>query len=201
MNLKDIWNYIINQLSAVSIIDIIDILIVAVIFYYTFKFIRDRRAGKVAAGIFLLLLALALSGIIGTTTLNFILKNIFQVGLIALIIVFQPELRSALEKIGTGSLKGLNRKLDTVASTDRKYIAELCNAAEDLSRDKTGALIILERSTKLGDVIKTGTIVDAVVSSFLLCNIFYDKAPLHDGAVVIRQGRIFCRRLFFAFVN
>jgi diadenylate cyclase len=123
--------------------------------------------------------------------LNFILTNLFSVGLIAIIIVFQPELRSALEKMGGESLKGFKGKLDKdEESVLKSSISEICVAAENLSNSKTGALIVFERSTRLGDFIRTGTIVDAQTSSFLIANIFYNKAPLHDGAVIIRGGRV-----------
>ena len=193
----DFWDYIVNQLSSVGISDFIDILSVTFIFYYSFKFIRDRRAGKVASGILLMIFILFISDIAGLRTLNFILSNIFQVGLIALIVVFQPELRSALEKIGSGSFKRMNIKFDPNTNSElKRSITEICVAAENLSQEKTGALIVMERHTKLGDVIKTGTTIDAVASNFLLSNIFYDKAPLHDGAVIIRNSKIFAAGCF-----
>ncbi|HBL83889.1 MAG: TIGR00159 family protein [Clostridiales bacterium GWF2_38_85] len=195
--LSNFWNYIINQLSSVGISDIIDIFTVAVIFYYSFKFIRDRRAGKVASGVLLMLFILLISDVVGLHTLNFILSNIFQVGLIALIVVFQPELRSALEKIGSGSFTRMNKKFDPHTNTElQRCITEICVAAENLSQNKTGALIALERHTKLGDVIKTGTLIDAVTSNFLICNIFFNKAPLHDGAVIIRNSKIYAAGCF-----
>lgn len=187
----DYLEYVWNQLAGIGIIDIIDILLVALLFYYTFKFVRDRRAGKLLVGVVFLVLLLLISDIAEMRALNFILKNLFSVGLIAIVIVFQPELRSALEKMGGESLKNFKGRLDPDASASiRSAISETCVAAENLSNSKTGALIVFERTTKLGDHIRTGTIVDAVTTSFLLCNIFYNKAPLHDGAVIIRSGRI-----------
>lgn len=194
---KDFWDYLENQLQSVGIADIIDIVIVAFIFYYSFKFIRERRAGKVASGVLFILGILLLSDVTGLHTLNFLLSNIFQVGLIALIIVFQPELRSALEKLGSSSFARMNKKFDPSSNNDlQKCIAEICVAAESFSQSKTGALIVFERHTKLGDVIKTGTLVDAVPSFFLMGNIFFNKAPLHDGAVVIRNGRVYAAGCF-----
>ena len=194
---KDFWDYLETQLQSVGIADIIDIIIVAVIFYYSFKFIRERRAGKVASGILLILAILLLSDVTGLHTLNFLLSNIFQVGLTALIIVFQPELRSALEKLGSGSFTRMNKKFDPSSNNElKKCIAETCVAAESFSQSKTGALIVFERHTKLGDVIKTGTLIDAEPSFFLLGNIFFNKAPLHDGAVIIRNGKIYAAGCF-----
>lgn len=174
----------------IKTIDVIDIVIVAFILYYTMRFVRDRRAGKLLMGILFLIILLFASEYLQMRALNFILTNLFSVGLIALIIVFQPELRSALEKMGGESIKGFKGKLDKdEEAVLRACISDICVAAESLSNSKTGALIIFERGTKLGDVTRTGTIIDAQTSSFLITNIFYDKAPLHDGAVIIRGGR------------
>lgn len=183
--------YILNQLKNIGIVDIIDIVVVSFLFYWVFKFVRDRRAGKLLIGIAFLAVVLLLSDIVGMRALNFILTNLFSVGLIALVIVFQPELRSALEKVGGESLKNFKGRLDTEeAVVIRSAVSDVCTAAESFSQSKTGALVVFERTTRLGDVIRTGTIIDATSSSFLLGNIFYDKAPLHDGAVVIRKGRV-----------
>lgn len=191
-------SYIWSIISTGSFIDIIDIAIVAFVFYYLYKFVRERRAGKLAAGILILLLVLLLSDILDMHALGFILSNIFQVGIIALIILFQPELRSALEKVGAEPLRGLRNigdKTGTAAQT-LAMINEITEAVCDMSLDKTGALIVIERDTKLGDVIKSGTVVNANVNAFLIRNIFFNKAPLHDGAMVIKDGRIFSAGCF-----
>lgn len=188
-----------NIISAGSFIDIIDIAIVAFVFYYVYKFVRERRAGKLAVGILILLLVLLLSEILEMHALGFILTNIFQVGIIALIILFQPELRSALEKVGAEPLRGLRNISENKAGTDVQttaMIGEITQAVCDMSLDKTGALIVIERSTKLGDIIKSGTVVNANVNSFLIRNIFFNKAPLHDGAMIIKDGRIFSAGCF-----
>ncbi len=186
-----------NQLSTIGFADVVDIIIVAFLLYYTFKFMRDRRAGKLALGIVLLLLMLFVSDIFKMRATYFILESIISVGLVALLIVFQPELRSMLEKMGGESVKSFRGRLDkSSAEKYRQVISEICVAAEDLSKTKTGALIVIERSTKLGDVIKTGTVLDAQVSSFLLGNIFFNKAPLHDGAVVVRNQRVYAAGCF-----
>lgn len=191
------FHYIINQLGSVGIADIFDILIVAFVFYYLFRFVRERRAGKLALGVILILLMLLISNLAEMRATRFILEAVVNVGLIALLIVFQPELRSMLEKMGGESLKGFRGKLDkSTASQYKAAISEICYAVENLSNSRTGALIVLEGSTKLGDVVKTGTVIDAQMSSFLLGNIFYDKAPLHDGAVVIRGLRVLAAGCF-----
>ena len=145
----------------------------------------------------MILLMLLISNLAEMRATRFILEAVVNVGLIALLIVFQPELRSMLEKMGGESLKGFRGKLDkSTASQYKAAISEICYAVENLSNSRTGALIVLEGSTKLGDVVKTGTVIDAQMSSFLLGNIFYDKAPLHDGAVVIRGLRVLAAGCF-----
>lgn len=186
-----------NQLSTIGFADVVDIIVVAFFLYYTFKFMKDRRAGKLALGVILMLLMLLVSDVFQMRATYFILEKIISVGLIALLIVFQPELRSMLEKMGGESVKGFKGRFDkSEAEHYRSVISEICVAAEDLSRTKTGALIVIERSTRLGDVIKTGTVLDAQVSSFLLGNIFFNKAPLHDGAVIIRNQRVYAAGCF-----
>lgn len=187
----DYLEYVKNQLTGIGIVDIIDIVIVAFLFYWVFKFVRDRRAGKLLVGVVFLAVLLLISDLLEMRALNFILTNLFSVGLVAVVIVFQPELRTALEKVGVESLKNFKGRLDSDEVADIRFaIGEISVAAESLSQSKTGALVVFERTTKLGEYIRTGTTVDARVSSFLIGNIFFNKAPLHDGAVIIRKGRV-----------
>jgi diadenylate cyclase len=179
------------------IIDIIDILIVSVVVYYLIKFIRERRAGKLALGVVVLIFLQAVGQMLNFMALQFIMQNVFQVGLIALVVVFTPEIRSALEKMGgqpLRNLKSITEQKDIQAITG--MINDMCEALFDLSKDKTGALVVIERSTKLGDVIKSGTLINADMSPFLLKNIFFNKAPLHDGAVIVRGTRIYAAGCF-----
>ena len=195
--IKDFFNYVGNQLSSVELTDIIDIVIVAFFLYYLFKFVRDRRAGKLALGVLVLMLMLVVSSWLQMRVTNYILERVVDVGFIALIIVFQPELRSMLEKMGGESIKGIKSRFDRTSSEGfRPKLAELCYAAETLSASKTGALIVFERGTKLGDVIRTGTVIDAEISAFLIGNIFFNKAPLHDGALIIRNERLYAAGCF-----
>ena len=195
--LKDMWLYIFNQISAVTLFDILDIAIVSVIFYYVFKFVRDRRAGQLAIGIIFILVMLFLSETLNMHALNFLLQNIVQVGIIGLVIVFQSELRSFLEKMGGNSIiSGLNKKNNGSNQVTMRCIESVVEACIAFSEEKTGALIVFERSTKLGDVIKTGTVINADPDAFLIKNIFYDKAPLHDGAMVIRDNRLYAAGCF-----
>ncbi len=196
---RNAFTYVWSIVSTMNIVDFVDIAIVAFLFYYIYKFIRERRAGKLAAGILIILLVLLVSEILEMYALGFILSNVFQVGLIAIIVVFQPELRSALEKVGAEPLRGLRNIGEGKAGTSAQIqssIGEITEAVCDMSFDKTGALIVIERSTKLGDIIKSGTVINANVNSFLIRNIFYNKAPLHDGAMIIRDGRIFSAGCF-----
>lgn len=200
--IADSVRYIANQIMSMGISDIIDILLVSVIFYYIYIFIRDRRAGKLALGVVFILLVLTMSSFLNMNTLNFLLQNVVQVGILALFIVFQPELRSMLEKMGGNSLNPLNRlgeqkELQQTLET----IDELARSAQELSNDKTGALIVIERTTRLGDEVKSGVVVDAEISTFLVKNIFFNKAPLHDGAMIIRDNRILACGCFLPLSN
>ena len=185
-------DYVVDTVRDIRIADVLDILILALIFYYLYSFIKDRRAGKLALGLALIVLLLFLSSAFNLNALKFIFDNFYQVGIIAILIVFQPEMRAALEKVGGTSISGLKN----ITSESGKLAAlnaqieGICNATSDLSRDKVGALIVIERGTKLGEYIKSGVIVDSVISPYVLRNIFFNKAPLHDGAVIVRDGRI-----------
>lgn len=173
------------------IVDVVDIFVVSVIIYYAVKFIRDRRAAKLLIGIVLLVIIYFLSDLLRMNALNFLMTNIFQVGMIALIIVFQPELRTALEKVGGTSLSSINRIVDVKNMQKTLETIEIISrAAEEFSRNRTGALIVIERTTRLGDIIKTGTLVGAEISVKLLGNLFFNKSPLHDGAVIISGNKI-----------
>lgn len=187
---SDFFSGVIHIIQSISWVDIIDIIAVSVLLYLGYKFIRNKRAGKLFAGVLLLLVALLIAEIAGMHALQFIFVNFFQVGVIALVILFQPELRSALEKMGGTSLKSLK----TIADRENEsafIVREISSAAGEMSSVKTGALIVCERSTKLGEIIATGSVIDAQVNSFLIRNIFFNKAPLHDGAVVISSGRLY----------
>lgn len=188
----NLWTYFINQIKAMGIADIIDILLVSVLIYYIYKFIRERRAGKLAAGIAVLAFMTMLSNAFELNVVSYFMQNIFQVGLIAAVVIFQPELRSLLENVGGDSIKRL-RSLGEVKEEQQTlmFVNELCEAVGEMSMSKTGALIVIEQSTKLGDIISTGTVINADTSSMLIRNIFFNKSPLHDGAVVIRNQRVY----------
>ncbi|MBE6530734.1 MAG: TIGR00159 family protein [Ruminococcaceae bacterium] len=185
--------YVLDTVKDIRVTDILDILILSLILYYLYSFIRDRRAGKLAWGLVVIAVLFFLSSIFNMYALKLIFENFYQVGFIAILIVFQPELRAALEKVGGTSFTGLKNiaveSSGKLASLNAEIDA-ICQSASDLSRDKVGALIVIERSTKLGEYIKSGVMVDSIISPFVLRNIFFDKAPLHDGATIIRDGRV-----------
>lgn len=186
--------YVFDPIRNITFIDVLDIILLAVIFYQVYRFTKERRAGKLAMGLLLVLGAMALTALLNMRAIQFIFRNFTQVGLIAIVIVFQPELRAALEKFGGAPLTGLKNlnsgeNRDAVAMTHA--VDNLCEAVCDLSLDKTGALIVLERTTRLGEYIKPGDEINAVLSPMLLRNLFFNKAPLHDGAVIVRDMRIY----------
>lgn len=168
-----------------------DILFVSVLFYFGYKFIKERRAGKLALGVVLLFAVHFVSNIFDLYVMQFLLQNVFQVGLITIVILFQPELRSALEKVGAQPLKGLKSIGEKDTTATAHMIDEVAEAAWDMSRSKTGALMVFERTTMLGDLGIMGTVIDAEPTSFLIKNIFFNKAPLHDGALIVRNNRLY----------
>lgn len=186
-NFFDILDYAWGQFR--GIVDIIDIALMSTIIFFVIKFIKDRRAGKLATGVIMLFLFLVISNLIDMRAMSFVFSNITQIGIISLVILFQPELRSGLEKIGGNPIKKIMGEQRNQVS-GQEVISNICRAVSELAQEYTGALIVIERSTHLGDIIKTGTIVNADVEVALIKNIFYNKAPLHDGAMVIRLGRI-----------
>jgi len=174
------------------ITDVLDITIIAVLLYYLVMFLKDRRAGKLAVGVGVMFVLHLVSESLGMVVVHKTLENIFENGIILLTVLFQPELRSVLEKMGGQSLKSLRGITELKDNTKTLHmIDEVTDAVADMSKSKTGALIAFERTTKLGDVILTGTTIDANPEAFLFKNIFFNKSPLHDGAVIVRNDRIY----------
>ncbi len=190
--IRDRFNHFVTYFTMVSIIDVIDVICLAIVLYIAYRFVKERRAGKLVLGILFLTVFLFVCQLLSLKAMQFILTSIFEVGIVLIVIVFQPELRAALEKMGDNSIKGVKsigerkNNTQTVAMID-----EVSNAIFDLAKSKTGAIIVFERNTKLGDLILTGTVINAQVSSFLIKNIFFNKAPLHDGAVIVRDNRLY----------
>jgi len=179
----------VQYLLSARVPDIIDILIVAYLIYKLIGLIRRTNSHRIAKGVVIVILVLWVSDWFNLTVIHFLLSKTVEVGLLALVILFQPELRRALEKVGSGSIMSLFRGNVQVQAMDTA-IMQTVIACKAMSKNKTGALIVFERINKLDNQINTGTIVNSDTTAELLKNIFYNKAPLHDGAVIISEGRI-----------
>lgn len=183
------WAKLTILVSTMRFSDIVDILIVAYLIYNIIMLIRKTNSFRLARGILLILIALWLSGVLKLTMFNRLLQKTVELGLIALVIIFQPELRRLLERMGSKTFPSFGSKpLETLGMDN--VISQTIAACTQLSSTKTGALIVFERRVTLDEQMRSGTTVNSDVTAELLKNIFYPKAPLHDGAVVIRDGRI-----------
>ena len=181
--------FISNLLTGIGVADVIDILIVAFVVYKVLGFIRESRAGQLVKGLLVLLVAFFISDFFHLYTLNWILKGTMTVGIIALIVVFQPELRRGLEYMGRSKL--IRPVFGRVDKEKAKAIAlEFARAVEDMSTSRTGALIVIERETALTDICESGTTVDASITAAMIETIFYEGSPLHDGALVVRGDKL-----------
>ena len=178
-----------NQFRTISFIDIIDILIVAYIIYRIMKLLKDTSAERLIKGIIILVGIMLLASMLHLTMISWLLQQALNVGLFAIVVVFQPELRRLLEQIGKGNFSRLIVPADAPDEVESMITATV-SACADMSRTKTGALIVFERRERLGEIISTGTAVDAAPSAELIKNIFFKNSPLHDGAMVVRAGRI-----------
>ena len=189
---SSIVSFIRDCFSGFLLSDAFDILFLAVVLFFAFRFIKGRKAGVLLIGIVIFFAIMIAAYYLEFQATHFVFSQIFKVGVIAIIIIFQPEIRDALEKVGSGSISGImsfgdqkkKRQLYSVA------IDNICSAVADLSNTKTGALIGCGRTTKLEEVIQTGISINADVNSNLIRNLFFNKAPLHDGAIVIQDARI-----------
>ena len=175
-----------NYMQTIGIADIVDILIVAFLIYRLILLTRKTNSYNLAKGLLLFLIALWMAEILELNMISFILRKATELGVVVLVILFQPELRHILEKIGSRFSSSSNMEDPEVTSA----ITQTVMACADMAESRTGALIVFERYVSLQSVISTGTVIDSEVSSELLKNIFYNKAPLHDGAVIVRDGRI-----------
>ena len=183
-----IQNLVWNVFNRPGLSDIIDILVVTVIIYELLMLTRQTRGSAVLKGLALLLLIVGASNLLGLTALNWLLMAVLKNGALVLVILFQPELRKALEQMGRGAI--IDKKRREVPDDQEHIITEIIQCLTDLSRRRVGALIVFERKTGLKDVIETGISIDAEISAALLENIFEPNTPLHDGAVVIRGPRV-----------
>lgn len=193
----DVWQGIVGFIQSYRlIIDTTDILLIAFAIFSVVKLVRDSRAEQLLKGIVILLLLYAVALFLDLKTVLYVMQVIFDNALIILVVIFQPELRRALEKAGHSKIGnnifnfGEDRSRDSMKQWQSAIIA-VCDAVTVLQKQRMGALIVFERNTKLGEIISTGTTVDAAPSGELIANIFFNKAPLHDGAMIIRDGQVY----------
>lgn len=177
-----------NLTAGIAVTDVLDILIVTYVIYKILAFIRETRAQQLVKGLLILVAAYFLSDLLHLYTLHWILKATVTLGAFALIVIFQPELRRGLEYVGRSKLVKVGQ-LDKDHA--KRIVDEFVRAIGEFSRTRTGALIIIERETALNDIAESGTLIDADITAQLLGNIFYEGAPLHDGAVIVRRGRVY----------
>ncbi|AIS53083.1 hypothetical protein TKV_c19360 [Thermoanaerobacter kivui] len=191
------FNGLIDIIKTMRITDVIDILIIAYVMYRLIMVIHKTRAEQLLKGLAVLIVITKLSEWLQLRTVNYILRNAMTVGVIALLIVFQPELRRGLESLGRSGFLGKNFFFFNEEEKDMsEVLGEICDAVQFLSRSKIGALIVLERETGLNELIETGIAMDSKISSELLINTFIPNTPLHDGAVIIRGDRIMAAGCF-----
>ena len=186
MNTFFIWE--LNPLSTISIMDFVDIAIIAFIIYKVTKWVLTTKARSLFKGILVILTIWGLSFVLGLTAIYWLVNSFFSIGVIAMIIVFQPELRRVLEELGRGKFSPHFNKGEEALFIHA--VKEIVDAAETLAKAGKGALIIIEGEVVLGEISRTGVELDAVISKQLLMNLFENNAPLHDGAVLIRKHRI-----------
>jgi TIGR00159 family protein len=187
----------INSLALIRVTDIIDIAIISFAVYKLFSLLRNTRAEQVLYGFIILLIFASVADILNLNTVSWVMNQFLTVTLVFIIVVFQPELRSALERIGRGrSIFTGERVLKSENTID-----ELTRAMTSLSRQKIGALVVLEREVGLNDIVESGTVLDADVSSELLINIFIPNTPLHDGAVIINNEKIVAAACYLPLSN
>lgn len=189
---SSMWSQIFYAVCHITVFDIIDILVIAFLVYKAIGFLRETRAGQLVKGIAILIVVALLARWLKLVSLQWLLSTVFESALIAVAIIFQPELRRALEKVGRsnfgGFVKGQTPEEERENAT--KCIEAVCQATAGMAKQKVGALIVFEKNTLLGDIVNTGTVIDASASPQMIANVFYPKSPLHDGAMIVRDGRL-----------
>lgn len=194
----EIFNSILSIIKTIQLRDIVDILAIALLIFGLFKLIQETRAVQLLKGVIMLLIVYFLSSLFGLVMLSSLLRTFFEAAVVVIAIIFQPEIRKALEQMGRNNTYKKYIKIFTKHHKDdewkkavEKSIVDAADTAVLFSRSKTGALLVFERETMLSDIAATGTIIDAETSVALFGNIFFNKAPLHDGASIIRDGKLF----------
>ncbi len=197
---QDIKYAFFSLMSTIEFNDILDILALSYIVYLLLKLMRETRAGQLIKGVLLLVAAYLVSMVFKLDVMEYILGNALDVGLLAMLILFQPEIRRALEQFGQTkfgiNLIGIGNSSNDIKHRWSNAIDAICDSCVELSASCTGALIVIERKTRLGEQIETGTLMNAIPSKEVFGNIFYPKTPLHDGAVIMRDGLILAAACF-----
>lgn len=199
--LAQTWDGLLMAIGDYNILfDTLDIAVIAYIIYKVIQIARETRAGQLVRGILLLAALYAASYIFGLNTTKWLLERVIEIGIIVVFIIFQPEVRSVLERVGRSKLSVLpfahNEEAFRRATLWGEPIEVICESAQRLSITATGALIVIEREVKLGDQIRTGVVIDAVPSVELMGNIFFKNSPLHDGAMIMRDGKVYAAGCF-----
>lgn len=194
----EIFNSILSIIKTIQLRDIVDILAIALLIFGLFKLIQETRAVQLLKGVIMLLIVYFLSSLFGLVMLSSLLRTFFEAAVVVIAIIFQPEIRKALEQMGRNNtykkyikIFTKHHKGDEWKKAVEKSIVDAADTAVLFSRSRTGALLVFERETMLSDIAATGTIIDAETSVALFGNIFFNKAPLHDGASIIRDGKLF----------
>jgi len=198
-----LWQRFLGLLNTVKLVDLIDILLVAFIIFYAIRMVRETRAEQLFKGLIALLLIYLISAGVGFRTLGFLLGTVLNNVVVVVLIIFQPEVRRILEQLGRNKISSTITNVFGSSNDDAvgrirliRLIDALCDSCAFLAKQKMGALIVIERETKLGEIIKSGTIIDADPSMELIGNLFFVNSPLHDGAMVVRGGRLYAAGCF-----
>ena len=184
------WNQVVYVITSIRIFDIIDIAVIAYLIYKGIGFLRETRAGQLVKGIVVLLVAFAFAEWFELTVLKWLLTLVVDSAIIALAVIFQPELRRMLEKVGQTKISHAQMYNSETEKLSRS-IDDIGKAVRNMQEEKIGALIVFERTTQLGEIINTGTVVDAKTSVSAVNSIFFPNSPLHDGALIVRDGRLY----------
>ena len=177
-----------NIISSIGFTDVLDILIITFLMYKLLQFIRETRAEQLAKGLLLLVVATMLSKLFHLYTLHWILSGLISMGLVAIVVIFQPELRRGLEYLGRSRISNVFGEVDKEEA--KHIVGQFVEAVENMSVSHTGAIIVIERETSLNDIVETGTIIDSDITAQMLGTIFYEGTPLHDGAVIVRRSKL-----------
>lgn len=193
--MAQVFSFFVDNLKSFNFLtDTLDILLVTYLIYLAIKFLRQTRAAPLIKGLLFVFGVTLLANLLKMNVTSFIISSLLEFGILALIIIFQPELRALLERVGRGNVTKISTiftpESEQKAAAMREQAQMIVDAMIDMSRTKTGALVVIEGTTRLGDIIKSGTVIDAAISTELIMNVFYPKSPLHDGALILRGERM-----------